>query len=84
MSLATAPGATDICICSHAGAMHDATSQVCRFQKQGGAGSAQACGCVSFGYPGAMTNRSPAVGNTPATTGPSQQVPLPAGANNDF
>lgn len=84
MSITTVPAAADICICGHNGLAHDASSQVCRYQKAGGNGGADACGCVTFGYPGGMTNRSPAVGNTPPLTGPSAQQPVPAGANNDF
>lgn len=84
MSISTTPGASDVCICGHSGSAHDATSQVCRYQAAGGKGGADACGCVSFGYPGGMTNRSPAVGNTPPCTGPAAQAPLPAACNNDF
>lgn len=73
--IATTPGATDRCICGHDGLAHDATSQVCRFQKD----TAAPCGCVSFGYVGAMSAKSPVVGNTPALAGPAQGTNKDAG-----
>lgn len=75
--IATVPGATDLCSCGHNGLAHDATSQVCRFSKD----PTSPCGCVSFGYPGAMTSKSPIVGNTPALTGPSSTVVAPPVGN---
>lgn len=65
MSITTVPGATDLCLCGHNGLAHDATSQICRYQKD----PAAPCGCQSFGYPGTMTNHSPAAGNAPALSG---------------
>lgn len=77
--LTTTPVATDPCICGHAGATHDATTQVCRFQKDPSA----PCGCQSFGVPGGITNKSPLVGNTPPLNGPVQGVnAAPATAGN--
>lgn len=65
MSIATVPGATDLCLCGHSGLCHDSTSQICRFQKD----PSMPCGCQSFGYTGAITNRSPIVGNAPPLFG---------------
>lgn len=71
MPIATTPGATDLCLCGHAGAAHDATSQVCRFQLDGKgqpAGRTVACGCQGFGVPGTLGSRPPLT-NAPALSG---------------
>lgn len=80
MSIATTPAAADRCVCGHNGLQHDVPGQVCRFR----ADASAPCGCVSFGYPGASSNRSPIVGNTPPLTGPNAANPQPAGANRNF
>ncbi len=63
--ISTVPGATDVCICGHAGVTHNA-SQVCRFQKD----PTSPCGCVSFGYPGNM-GTNPSALATPALATPA-------------
>jgi hypothetical protein len=66
--LTTAPGAADVCICSHNGAAHDPTTQVCRFQVDGkGAaqGKTTACGCQTFSTPGTLGSRPPVTSGAP-------------------
>ena len=77
--IATIPGATNLCICGHNGTAHDATSQVCRFQKD----AAAPCGCVSFGRPGTLSGSAPAsTAVASALTGPNVVAPLLAGNRN--